>query len=126
MVNAILGRGKAQVIRLSLIYALLDQQCEIQRKHLESAMAMWEYSAKSVMYLYRNENLNTIRECILSELQEKSLSLTDIHNLFGKHQSKEDLEPVLRELLDEKRIIMESTDTGGRPKTTYTLNHIHQ
>jgi hypothetical protein len=41
LVGAILGRGEAQVLRLSLISALLDRASEIQAPHLAAALAEW-------------------------------------------------------------------------------------
>ena len=38
-----IARSEAQVIRLSLIYALLDSQDVITFPHLDAALAVWAY-----------------------------------------------------------------------------------
>ena len=41
--GAVTSRAEAQVVRLSLIYALLDCSPVIRQEHLLAALALWEY-----------------------------------------------------------------------------------
>ena len=44
MLGAVTARATAQVVRLSLIYALLDQADCIRLEHLQAALACWRYA----------------------------------------------------------------------------------
>ncbi len=44
LLGAVTSRAKAQVIRLALLYALLDQSSIIQPTHLKARLAVWEYA----------------------------------------------------------------------------------
>jgi hypothetical protein len=50
--GALTGRAEAQVVRLSLIYCLLDCANEIGKEHLKAALAVWDYCAASVRYIW--------------------------------------------------------------------------
>jgi hypothetical protein len=50
--GAVTGRAAPQVIRLSLIYALLDSSPVIQQVHLEAALAVWNYCRESAAYIF--------------------------------------------------------------------------
>ena len=47
LLGAVTARAEAQVIRLSLIFALLDSKDQIDTVHLEAAMAVWAYCDQS-------------------------------------------------------------------------------
>jgi hypothetical protein len=49
--GAITSRAEAQVLRLSMIYALADKSVEISIDHLKAALAVWNYARDSVRYL---------------------------------------------------------------------------
>ncbi|MDQ3960791.1 MAG: YfjI family protein [Pseudomonadota bacterium] len=50
--GAVTSRAEAQVIRLALIYALLDLCTEIRPEHLKAAIALWEYAEGSARYIF--------------------------------------------------------------------------
>ena len=52
LLGAATSRAEAQVVRLALIYALLDGSAEIQKPHLEGALAVWEYAEHSARYIF--------------------------------------------------------------------------
>jgi hypothetical protein len=51
-VAAMLARAEPQMIRLAMVYALLDGCDTVSRVHLEAARAVWDYSEASVRYLF--------------------------------------------------------------------------
>ena len=53
--GAITSRAEAQVLRLSMIYALADKSVEIAPDHLRAALAVWNYARDSVRYLFSKE-----------------------------------------------------------------------
>jgi Protein of unknown function (DUF3987) len=46
------ARGQTQVIRLALAYALADGQTEIDWPHVNAAMALWEFCARSARRIF--------------------------------------------------------------------------
>jgi Protein of unknown function (DUF3987) len=46
------ARGQTQVIRLALAYALADSSTEIEWPHIEAAMALWEFCARSARLIF--------------------------------------------------------------------------
>ncbi|HEX5265470.1 MAG TPA: DUF3987 domain-containing protein [Acidimicrobiales bacterium] len=52
IVAGLLARAEAHVLRLSLLYALVDGAASIGLAHLEAALALWEYSTDSVAKVF--------------------------------------------------------------------------
>jgi hypothetical protein len=50
--GAIVARAEAQTIRLALIYALLDRAPQIDRNHLDAALAVWSFCETSAQYVF--------------------------------------------------------------------------
>lgn len=97
MVGAMLARGEAQVMRLAVLYALLDLSMEIAPEHLMAALALWEYCEESVRYIFGSALGDSIADTIMGALKERGeLSRTEIRDLLGKHAPKRDVERALR------------------------------
>lgn len=52
MLGAITARAEAHVLRLAVIYALLDQRRAIEPEHLRAALAVWRYCEDSAAYVF--------------------------------------------------------------------------
>ncbi len=52
LVGCIINRAEAQVLRLAMVYCLLDQSVAINRSHLEAALALWDYCRDSAYYIF--------------------------------------------------------------------------
>ena len=50
--GAVTSRGEAQVIRLALLYAMMDRSEHIQSKHLQAALALWQYCEDSARHIF--------------------------------------------------------------------------
>lgn len=53
--GAMLARGESIVLRVALIYALLDRSKLIKTEHLEAALAVWQYNEESVRLIFANK-----------------------------------------------------------------------
>jgi hypothetical protein len=53
-------RGRPLVVRLSLLYALLDGSPVIERKHLTAALAVWRYCEESARQLFGDTQASEI------------------------------------------------------------------
>ncbi len=88
--GAVISRAEAQVMRLALIYALLDQSTVIRKEHLEAALEVWRYAEESALYIFGDSLGNPLADEVLSILRSspEGLTRTEISSrLFGHHKS---------------------------------------
>jgi len=91
--DALTARSEAQAIRVALIYALLDGQPAIGRRHLEAALEVIRYSNASVKYIFGDAIGNATADTILRTLRSnpEGLTRTEINNLFGRNAKAADI-----------------------------------
>jgi hypothetical protein len=121
LLGAVIARAEAQVIRLALIYALLDQSA-IGVAHLEAAMAVWAYAEESAVRIFGGSLGDPIADEILLALRRSGGGLTrsDIHALFRRHRSADQVSAALTLLSKAGRAKFETKHTGGRPVETWS------
>jgi hypothetical protein len=122
LLGAVLSRAEAQVLRLSVIYALLDCSSSIRVEHLKAALAVWEYSEASTRYIFGHRLGDPTTDGILEALRSagsKGMSETDISKLFGGHKSASERDRALEMLVKLDFAEKEETKTKGRPKTVW-------
>jgi hypothetical protein len=73
LLGAVTSRGEAQVVRLALIYALLDKSTHILKEHLDAALALWEYCEESARFIFGG-GLTPDQNKIVAWLKEKKAS----------------------------------------------------
>jgi hypothetical protein len=86
LLGAVLSRAEAQVLRLNIIYALLDRSSVVRVVHLQAALAVWEYCKHSALLIFGQKLGDPTADCILEALQNAgSVGMTenDIYELFG-------------------------------------------
>lgn len=116
LAGALQARGEAHVLRLSMLYALLDGRAEIGADHLLAALEIWAYAERSVDHIFGDATGNPTADAILRALRTSGeMTRTDISALFGRHESGSAIDRALRELLTRGKVQMESRSTGGRP-----------
>ena len=117
MVGALTSRAEAQILRLSMIYALVDGETFVRPPHLLAALAVWDYCESSVRYIFGQTLGDPVADGILEALQAapNGLTRTEIYNLFGRHQRSENIQQAIGELLRRGLISIETIETGGRP-----------
>ncbi len=119
LLGAVTSRAEAQVMRLAMIYALLDESAEIGRIHLEAALALWRYAQDSARNIFGSALGDPTADEILQLLKTHpgGVSRTAIRDLFGRHKSTAEISRALGVLLENGMVHRESrTDTGGRPE----------
>jgi hypothetical protein len=121
LLGAVVGRAETQVIRLALVYALLDGVHQIDVVHLEAAMAVWAYCEESATRIFGDSLGDPVADEILIALRRSgSMTRTDIHNLFGRNRSADQIGIALTLLLKTGRAKFETRQTGGRPVETWS------
>jgi hypothetical protein len=119
LLGAILARAEAQVVRLAMLYALLDGRPDIDIEHLRAALAVWEYVESSARYIWGDTLGDPIADESLRALRQAGddgMSRTDIRDLFGRHRGADQIGRALGVLAERglARRVMRSS-TGGRP-----------
>jgi hypothetical protein len=117
LLGAITSRGEAQVVRLALIYALLDQSYEISVEHLRAARAVWLYCEASARYIFGNASGDPIADEISRLLADSpaGVTRTEISECFDRHRSRSEIERALAHLESGKLARKETEKTSGRP-----------
>ena len=120
--GSLTARGEAQVTRLSLLYAALDQSSRITEAHLSAALALWDYCRESARYIFGDALGDAVADTILAALRRSGpLSRTDISKLFQGNQPSRRIDDALT-VLEKRRLARgeRAYDTGGRPVETWT------
>lgn len=116
MFGALTARAEAHVLRLSMVYALLDCSNVVRIEHLTAALAFWRYCEESTRYIFGDRTGDPVADRIREALRTSGpLSETDIRDLFGRHQKSDRVQRALETLLTAGMVSVDSVDTGGRP-----------
>jgi hypothetical protein len=123
LAGAICGRAEAQVLRLSCLYALLDCTDTIHEPHLTAALALWDYAAASVRYIWGDALGNPVADAIRQALATSGpsgLSRTELHNLVGNNRRADEIDRALALLAEYSLARVEHRKTSGRPLEIWT------
>jgi len=117
LIGSITGRAEAYVLRLSLIYALLDHSKLIEKEHLMAALAVWRYADDSARYIFHDKTGSKDADKIIDTLRRYRgrLSRTDLsEKAFNKNKPAAEIEAAL-DILRFNNLIKEySEQTEGR------------
>jgi len=118
MFGAITARAEAQALRLAMIYALADGSERIKRPHVESALAIWEYSQESVRHIFGDAIGDPDADRVLAALRHETegLSRTDVSGLFGRNKSSTDLDRIAQVLVSANRLQITRVFVDGSKK----------
>ena len=123
LIGSLLARSEAQVLRLSLTYALLNHSEAIEPAHLHAALALWEYSERSAAYIFGDRLGDPTADTILNALKkaESGMTRTKLSDLFGRHKNANAIQSALEllESLGLARKVLEPT--VGRPSERWQL-----
>jgi len=125
MLGAITARAEAQVMRLALIYALLDMSAVIGAAHLRAALAVWEYAEASAEFIFGDRMGDPNADRIIDALKRNpsGLTRTEIRDLFNKNLSAERIEVALAALLRSGNANCLTENTNGRPAERWVASN---
>jgi len=126
LIGAMTARNEAQMVRLAMLYALLDQTSMISYDHLTAAKAVVNYCHRSVKYLFWSITGNPIADKILTALEHApKISRTAVYNMGGRHWRKHDVDDAISLLVEEYGVMEHHEPTGGRARR-YLLRNVYQ
>lgn len=121
LLGSMTARAEAQVMRLSVLYAMLDMSNEVKVEHLKAALAVWDYCERSAKYVFGNSLGNATADALLAALRQVAdvgLTRTEmLHGVFHKNKSAGDIAEALR-LLHDNGLAYRKDDPApevGRP-----------
>jgi hypothetical protein len=117
--GAVVGRGEAQTLRLSMLYALLDGVGVIDVSHLKAATAVWRYCEASARLIFaegQGETADPLEHLLLLTIsREPGINRRGLHRAIGGHIPAREMVHALARLRDRGQVRCEMLATGGRP-----------
>jgi hypothetical protein len=117
LAGSLTGRAEAHVLRLSVIYAVLDRSPVVRPEHLAAALAVWEYADESVRCVFGDSTGNPLADDILALLRNapSGMTRTEVREMAGKNLPADRITQALGVLLGLNLARFERRETGGRP-----------
>ena len=125
LLGAVIGRAEAQVVRLSLIYALLDLSNIIRAEHLAAALAVWDYAESSARFIFGESLGYPEADRLLAALRNapEGLSRSEVSAVFGRHRSESEIDSALRALAEDGLAERHSVETQGRSREVWVAKY---
>ena len=88
MTGAILSRAEAHVLRISMIYALLDCSRDIKPEHVRAALAFWDYCKRTAEFYFRGSTGDADGDQIVQFVRAHGqITRSDVHRLFNRNRT---------------------------------------
>lgn len=124
LLGAVTSRAASQVLRIALIFAVLDGRLDIGRDHLEAALAVWGYCDQSAQRIFgsraadpeaaqREEDAEDLLGKILAA-GTAGMTRSEMYSAYNRHKSAAVIIQAISDLRDRDAIRSTKTPTGGR------------
>jgi hypothetical protein len=122
LLGAVLGRAEAHVVRLALLYAVLDHSHTIGITHLQGALALWDYAARSGAFVFGDSTGDRLADEIWRAISEREGAVTrsEIRDLFDRNKTKTEIDAALSALSTSGRIERAVVAGRGRPAEVWS------
>jgi len=121
LLGAITARAEPLVLRLAMIYALMDSTKKIAVPHLKAGCAVWEYCQQSAAWIFGDRLGDPDGDVLLSHLRQRpeGITRTEIHGLLGRNRSAAQVNRALTSLEEKNlaRRVDEMPDGDRRLRT---------
>jgi hypothetical protein len=108
LLAAMTARTEAQIVRLALVYALLDRSPVIEVPHLRAARALWDYAVRSVASVFGTSTGDRHADALRAQLVDGPLKWEDAKRALGVRSAAE---------LESAVALLESLGIAERTKT---------
>jgi hypothetical protein len=114
LIGALRNRAEAQVQRLQNVYAALDGSAVIRPVHVDAALAVWEYSERSIRYVFGGNTGNKTADKILQSLSASmdGLTRTQISQSLGNNVPSVEIQHALDVLQGNQLAVIRSPIEG--------------
>jgi hypothetical protein len=120
--GALTRRAAPQVIRIAMIYALLDGETQfIHKHHLEAALEVWRYVEGSIRYVFGDVSLFALDNKLLAIIRNAGstgIAKSAIHKAFGGNKDAREINASLSSLEQQGKIRHEDVPSDGKGKST--------
>jgi Protein of unknown function (DUF3987) len=125
IIAQITARAEAHVIRLALLYTLADGKRHIGAAHLQAALALQDYAARSAAWALTSATGDPLAEQIHATLHDHPGGLTrsQISQALNHNQPASQIDHALHALHAAGRATATQVPTGGRPAQLWTATN---
>jgi hypothetical protein len=122
-IGAVLERAPALVLRLAMLFCLVDRTNRITEAQLKTAIMLWRYCEQSAKYIFGDKVVrNPLSKKIFGLLEQcEQLSLTEISNKLDRNFDAAAIQTAVKELIERNKITSEIVKRAGRPTTFYMV-----
>jgi hypothetical protein len=117
LAGTLTARGAAQVLRLSLVYALLDGLNSILVPHVLAALAVWDYCGESVQLIFGDATGDPLADTLYEAMRSRPemVPRTALHQIVGNNRLASELDASLASLLRAGKVrTVRMKGEGGR------------
>ena len=124
LTGAICARAEAHVVRLALIYALLDGVGSIASRHLNSALALWDYAERTAAFVFGDSLGDPVADELWRAISVAPGGLTrsELRDLFARNRPRAQIDTALGLLQRAGRITCQLRPGQGRPAEVWTAS----
>lgn len=115
IIGAITDRDEPHVLRYSCLYALVDMKRTVEMPHIKSAIALWNFSQRSISYIFQNTTGNPLADNIYKLLLEAPRTRDQIINYYQRHKTSAQISTALDQLKKLGKADFVKETSGGRP-----------
>jgi hypothetical protein len=124
VVGSLTARAEAQMLRISVTYALLDGSSMIEVAHVDAAEAVWQHCEATINRVFGDRQPDWVLPRLLAALKDagaEGLDGSAQRDLFHRHLSGVRLAAARAELHARGLARTIAIDTGGRPRIVTKL-----
>ena len=124
VVGSLTARAEAQMLRLSVTYALLDGSSTIEVAHLDAAEAVWQHCEATINRVFGHRQPDWVLSRFLAALKEAGaagLDGSEQRDLFHRHLPGVRLAAARAELDARGLARTVAIETAGRPRIVTQL-----
>lgn len=125
-VAMVIARAAPQVLRLAMLYALLDSSPSVELVHLRAAVELWRYVVASCGHIFGgstgNPNLDKVIKAI-GDAGPAGMTRQEIRrDVFNRNLPADQIDALLRQLVTlgyHEEVLPAAGGHGGRPRNVY-------
>lgn len=117
-IGKVVGRAAPYILRMALIYAMLDKSEVMQIVHVKAAEAAWDYSEQSAEYIFGSGTGSKRADAMLAAIRQAGgeMNRTELHRAASNHGGAAGINASLAVLSKAGRVRFDKRPGRGRPQ----------